>query len=44
MVYREITLPSFYHPTTVLQLINQLTVKTLELGNALQYKKMVAQR
>ena len=27
-----------------LQLINNLTVKTLELGNALQYKKMVVQR
>ena len=27
-----------------LQLINNLTVKTLELGNALQYKKMVSQR
>ena len=26
------------------QLINNLTVKTLELGNALQYKKMVVQR
>ena len=27
-----------------MQLINNLTVKTLELGNALQYKKMVVQR
>ena len=28
----------------LLQLINNLTVKTLELGNALQYKKVVSQR
>ena len=30
--------------SVLLQLINNLTVKTLELGNALQYKKMVSQR
>lgn len=32
------------HTVFFLQLINNLTVKTLELGNALQYKKMVVQR